>query len=89
MVTINLKDHAGKFNFLIITHRTAEPCGHFSAESAAGSPIESCIDERCFLFGGEFVKELIDGLLFHIGQRDFGVPFEKINHRSVVDLGAF
>ena len=73
----------------MVAGRQTEPCGHFSAERAARSPIEPCIDERCFLFGVEFIKELIDGLLFHIVQRVFVVPIENINHRSAVGLGVF
>ena len=65
---------------ILIIGRVAEPQRYFSAERAACSPIEPCIDERCFLFGIEFVKELINCFLFHISFVNNLVQIQIIHH---------
>ena len=65
---------------ILIIGRVAEPQRYFSAERAARSPIEPSIDERCFLFGIEFIKELINSFLFHISFVNNLVPFQIIHH---------
>ena len=65
---------------ILIIGRVAEPQRYFSAESAARSPIEPCIYERRFLFGIEFIKELINCLLFHISIVNNLVQIQIIHH---------
>ena len=65
---------------ILIIGRVAEPQRYFSAESAARSPIEPSIDERRFLFGVEFIKELIYCLLFHISFVNNLVQIQIIHH---------
>ena len=71
---------------ILIIERVAEPQRYFSAKSAARSPIEPCIYERCFLFGVEFLKELINCLLFHISFVNNSVPFQILHYQSIADL---
>ena len=65
---------------ILIIGRVTEPQRYFSAESAACCPIEPCIYESRFLFGVEFIKELINCLLFHISFVNNLVQIQIIHH---------
>ena len=64
-----------KNNYLVVIgHRGADTLVHFGAETAAGRPCQTGVNEQGFFFRGQLIEKLIDGFV-HSTFLNFEVHF--------------